>query len=128
MTAWGLGMRFGRVVPFVVTLGFQLTALCVLIFFLSGPAVYVLALMVYAFFLNFPIPYHIGLAVSVDQTGRAAVLYLLMLKAGIAIGPFFASTLVAEGNFTPPLVIATVFYGLCFLNLLAASTLANRVN
>ena len=117
LTAWKLGMRYGRVLPFALTLAAQLISLTSIAYFLNGQVVFVAALMVYAFFLNFPIPYQIGLAVSIDKTGRAAVLYLLMLKAGIAVAPFFASQLVTDGDFTGPLLIAGIFYTLCFINL-----------
>ena len=103
--AFGLGMRWGRTIPFTVTIAAQLATLSILAYFLEGAVVYVSALMVYAFFLNFPIPYHIGLAVSLDKTGRAAVLYLLMLKAGIAIAPFMAAQFVSGSDFTAPLLI-----------------------
>ena len=117
-TAWLLGMKYGRNVPFIVTVIAQLTTLTILAFLLDGVVVFVSALMVYAFFLNFPIPYQIGLAVSLDTTGRAAVLYLLMLKAGIAIAPLLAAQFVVGDDYTFPLMLAALFYSACFAHLI----------
>ncbi len=117
LLAWWLGLRWGRFVPFAVTISVQLVSLGVLAFVMDTVTGFVAALMAYAFFLNFPIPYQIGLAVTLDRTGRAAVLYLLMLKAGIAIAPLFASSFVTAQDYTIPLVIAAICYSACFLNL-----------
>ena len=78
--------------------------------------IYALALAIFGFFLNFATPYQIGLALCVDRTGRGAVVFLLMLKAGVVVGPLLASIFVDSGQFTMPLVIASGCFLLSFVN------------
>lgn len=118
LTASVIGLRWGRVIPFAVTIVLQLIALYILGFRLSGYTTYLAALLLYAFCINFPIPYQVGLAVKMDQTGRATVMYLLMLKAGVAIAPPIAAVFVRNGNFLPVIVMGALFYTASFMLLL----------
>ena len=126
VVAWFLKDRIGRLWPCVITLALQLGSLFVLAFYLVGPAYYVAALMVFSFCITFPFPYLLAFAIEVDRTGRGAVLFLLMVKAGIAIGPFLASNFVSKTDFTLALMIAASFYALSVLNL-GAVAFMNRL-
>ncbi|WP_374572002.1 MFS transporter [Phenylobacterium sp.] len=113
--AWALGVRFGRVLPLLATTVFQLVALGLLGFFLHGFFAYAAALAIYGFFMNFATSYQIGVALQADRTGRGAVIFLLMLKAGVVVGPLAGAALVGADGFTGPLVLAAVFFALSFL-------------
>jgi predicted MFS family arabinose efflux permease len=128
VVAWLLSDRIGRLWPCVITLALQLASLGVLGFYLTGPTAYVLALMVYVFCITFPFPYLLAFAIEMDRTGRAAVLFLLMVKAGIAIGPFFASNFVSKTDFTLPLLIAAIFYSVCLVNLWGVALLNRAIS
>ena len=117
IVAWLLKDRIGRLWPCVIALVLQLGSLFVLAFYLQGPSYYVMALMVFAFCITFPFPYYLAFAIEVDRTGRGAVLFLLMVKAGIAIGPFFASNFVSKTDYTLALMIGAAFYTVSVLNL-----------
>lgn len=126
IAAWFLRMRVGRLIPTFVTLLCQLASLAVLLWFLQGPLFYLGALMVFVFFVNFPNSYQVGLAVHADTTGRAAVVFLLMLKAGIAVAPFLAATFVHGNDFHGPMILGAVLYTLSFLNFWAAEIQTRR--
>lgn len=121
-----LGTRFGRVAPLLVTMIFQLAALGILIFALHGAGSYQASLAIYGFFLNFATPYQIGVALKADRTGRGAVVFLLMLKAGVVVGPLLASVLVQPGSFSGPLIAAAVFFVLSFLLTWAVTRVSSR--
>lgn len=124
VAAWTLGVRQGRVLPLLVTLVFQLIALCLLVFFLRSFWAYAAALAIYGFFVNFATSYQIGIALQADRTGRGGVVFLLMLKAGVVIGPLAAAALVRAFGFKGPLVLAAVFFALSFLVTCAVSWLS----
>lgn len=126
IVAWLLRMRVGRLIPTFVTLLCQLASLAVLLWFLHGPLFYLGALMVFVFFVNFPNSYQVGLAVHADTTGRAAVVFLLMLKAGIAVAPYLAATFVRGDDFHGPMILGAVLYTLSFLNFWAAEMQTRR--
>jgi hypothetical protein len=126
IAAWLLRMRVGRLIPTFVTLLCQLASLAVLLWFLHGPLFYLGALMVFVFFVNFPNSYQVGLAVHADTTGRAAVVFLLMLKAGIAVAPYLAATFVRGDDFHGPMILGAVLYTLSFLNFWAAEMQTRR--
>jgi MFS family permease len=126
IAAWLLRMRIGRLIPTFVTLLCQLASLTVLLWFLHGPLFYLGALMVFVFFVNFPNSYQVGLAVNADTTGRAAVVFLLMLKAGIAVAPYLAAALVSGNDFDGPIILGAALYTLSFLNFWGAEMLTRR--
>jgi len=126
IAAWLLRMRIGRLIPTFVTLLCQLASLTVLMWFLHGPYLYLGALMVFVFFVNFPNSYQVGLAVNADTTGRAAVVFLLMLKAGIAVAPYLAASFVSGNDFHGPMILGAVLYTLSFLNFWAAEMRTRR--
>jgi hypothetical protein len=94
--------------------------------FLHGPYLYLGALMVFVFFVNFPNSYQVGLAVNADSTGRAAVVFLLMLKAGIAVAPYLAAAFVSGNDFHGPMILGAILYTLSFLNFWAAEMQTRR--
>jgi predicted MFS family arabinose efflux permease len=126
IAAFLLRMRLGRLIPTFVTLLCQLASLAVLMWFLKGPYLYLGALMVFVFFVNFPNSYQVGLAVNADTTGRAAVVFLLMLKAGIAVAPYLAAAFVTGNDFHGPMILGAVLYTLSFLNFWAAELQTRR--
>jgi len=128
VVAWLLSDRIGRLWPCVITLALQLASLGMLAFNLNSPTVYVFALMIYVFCITFPFPYLLAFAIEMDRTGRGAVLFLLMVKAGIAIGPFFASNFVSKTDFTLPLLIAAIFYTFCLVNMWGVGSLDRAIN
>lgn len=126
IAAWLLRMRVGRLIPAFVTVLCQLASLAVLMWFLQGPYFYLGAMMVFVFFVNFPNSYQVGLAVNADTTGRAAVVFLLMLKAGIAVAPYLAAAFVNGNDFHGPMILGAVLYTLSFINFWAAEMQTRR--
>jgi hypothetical protein len=68
----------------------------------------------------------VGLAVNADSTGRAAVVFLLMLKAGIAVAPYLAAAFVSGNDFHGPMILGAILYTLSFLNFWAAEMQTRR--
>ena len=114
--SWVLGTRLGRIVPLFVTVLFQFVSLAILLKYGASAFAYTAAVCIYFFFINFPAPYQIGTTLIVDRTGRGAIVFLLMLKAGVVVGPFVASRFVTSHDFSGALWIAAAFFGLSYLN------------
>lgn len=114
--SWVLGTRLGRIVPLFVTVIFQFVSIAILLADGANAGAYTAAVCIYFFFINFPAPYQIGTTLIVDRTGRGAIVFLLMLKAGVVVGPFVASRFVTPQDFSGALWIAAGFFGLSYLN------------
>ena len=52
---------------------------------------------------------------AMDRTGRGMIVFLLMLKAGVAVGPLIASLFVTAQSYNIALAIAALFFTLSFL-------------
>ena len=98
--------RFGRVMPFVVTVMVQVVALLLLSGELSRNAFQV-GVMLFAFGWNFPVAYQLAITVSIDVSGRLVVLFLSAVKLGYAAAPVVAAQLIMMGQgFTPVIVLS----------------------
>ncbi len=98
--------RFGRVMPFVVTVMVQVVALLLLSGELSRNAFQV-GVMLFAFGWNFPVAYQLAITVSIDVSGRLVVLFLSAVKLGYAAAPVIAAQLIMMGQgFTPVIVLS----------------------
>jgi hypothetical protein len=98
-----------------VTLVCQLISLGMLLFFAQSSTAFTIAVSIYFLFINFAGAYQIAVALNVDQTGRGAIIFLLMLKGGVTVGPFVASLLVTRQNYTGAIVLSAVFFTMSFL-------------
>jgi MFS transporter, DHA1 family, inner membrane transport protein len=115
VVSWFYATRYGNVRPLLLTLVCQLISLGILLFYLNSVTAFTVAVMIYFLFINFAGPYQIGVALNVDHTGRGAIIFLLMLKAGVTVGPFVASNFVSNHSFAGPIVISIFFFTLSFL-------------
>ena len=98
--------RFGRVMPFVVTVMVQVVALLLLSGELSRNA-FLVGVMLFAFGWNFPVAYQLAITVSIDVSGRLVVLFLSAVKLGYAAAPVIAAQLIMMGQgFTPVIVLS----------------------
>jgi predicted MFS family arabinose efflux permease len=113
--SWIYATRYGQIRPLLVTLVCQLISLGMLLFFAQSAGAFTVAVSIYFLFINFAGAYQIGVALNVDQTGRGAVIFLLMLKAGVTVGPFVASNFVTRQSYVGPIVISALFFTLSFL-------------
>jgi len=118
LSAFFLATRWGYTIPLVITLTLQVTAIALLSQSQESLFNYTVALMLFTFCLNFPIPYHLGIALTIDRSGRTPIFYLIMLKIGVAITPSLVSIAITPGNYLPALLGGVVFFTLCFLHLL----------
>lgn len=113
--SWVYATRYGQIRPLFVTLICQLISLGMLLFFAQSSTVFAVAVSIYFLFINFAGAYQIAVALNVDRTGRGAIIFLLMLKGGVTVGPFVASLLVTRQNYTGAIVVSAVFFTLSFL-------------
>jgi len=69
----------------------------------SHPAAlaYAVAICVYNFFYSFAIPFQSGWIASADATGRTVVLLPVFQGVGLTAGPFLASLMISNGDYTP---------------------------
>jgi MFS transporter, DHA1 family, inner membrane transport protein len=99
LSASWIGDRLGRIGPICASS----LAMCVAILLLADNfdgGLFMLYCMVYFFFWNFIIAFQIGVIVSVDEGGRAAVFIPAFQAAGLATGPLIGSFLVHGGDFS----------------------------
>lgn len=91
--------RYGRSLP--LTFGVIGGAVC--LYYLVGSfsfLAFAVAVGVYNFFWNLTHPYLLGAMASFDRHGRVVVYAVAMQMVGLAIGPYLAATVIAEGEYS----------------------------
>lgn len=96
MLAAVMAHRFGRSIP--LTIGVVGGAAC--LWFLVGTfsfVVFALVVAVYNFLWNLTHPFLLGAMASFDRHGRVVVYAVAMQMVGLAVGPYLAASVIAEG-------------------------------
>lgn len=98
IAAW-IGDRFGSIRPImlawtmVLVMGFAVP-------YLPTPAAFILGFCLLRFFTNINDPYVVGVVARLDIEGRLTTIFAASGLFGAAIGPFLASTIAGDGDFT----------------------------
>jgi MFS family permease len=102
LAAAGLGDRYGRAKPLVISMLLSIVGVAVL---LTGHGIvgYVVGALLAVALWNFPLAYQMGLIASSDPNGRVSVLMPAALAIGAAFGPSLAGALVSIGHSYLPL-------------------------
>ena len=98
IAAW-IGNRFGSIRPImlawtmVLLMGFAVP-------YLPTPAAFILGFCLLRFFTNINDPFVVGVVARLDIEGRLTTIFAASGLFGAAIGPFLASTIAGDGDFT----------------------------
>ena len=98
IAAW-IGDRFGSIRPImlawtmVLVMGFAVP-------YLPTPAAFILGFCLLRFFTNINDPFVVGVVARLDIEGRLTTIFAASGLFGAAIGPFLASTIAGDGDFT----------------------------
>jgi hypothetical protein len=98
LAAW-VGDRFGSARPIVLAwtmvlvLGFAVP-------YLPTPLTFILGFCLLRFFMNINDPFVVGVVARLDVEGRLTTIFAASGLFGAAIGPFLASTIAGDGDFT----------------------------
>ena len=98
IAAW-IGDRFGSIRPImlawtmVLVMGFAMP-------YLPTPAAFILGFCLLRFFTNINDPFVVGVVARLDIEGRLTTIFAASGLFGAAIGPFLASTIAGDGDFT----------------------------
>lgn len=95
LLAGALGLRFGRVLPQLLSLGISAVA-AILLVFGETPAAFATACALIAMSWFYGLPYQMGLLAACDPRGRANMAGLVMTTGGSALGPAIAAVLIGE--------------------------------
>jgi len=123
LASW-LGHRYGRIKP----IGISSFAMCVAVLLLGGKPdeiMFLLACQVYLFFWHFSIAFQVGIIVTVDHAGKAAVSIPAFQAIGLASGPLIGSFIVGADNFSQLyslILIAIVISFILFLIVVKRAT------
>jgi cytochrome P450/MFS family permease len=102
LAAAGLGDRYGRTKPLVISMLLAVAGVGVLMVG-HGVAGYVIGALLAVGLWNFPLAYQMGMIASSDPNGRVSVLMPAALAIGAAFGPTLAGALVSVGHSYVPL-------------------------
>jgi cytochrome P450/MFS family permease len=102
LAAAGLGDRFGRAKPLVISMLASIVGVAVLLLG-HGVVGYVVGALLAVGLWNFPLAYQMGMIASSDPNGRVSVLMPAALAIGAAFGPSLAGALVSIGQGYVPL-------------------------
>jgi MFS family permease len=113
LAGW-LGLRLGRVLPQLISLGLSSVAAILLV---SGAThlLFGLACALVAMSWFYGLPYQMGLLAAFDPHGRANMAGLVMTTGGAALGPAVAATLIDESGHAAIGVFAAACYLVCLL-------------
>ena len=113
LASW-VGHRYGRIKPIAISS----LAMCIAVVLLKGKpdsTLFMLACQMYFFFWNFSIAFQVGVVVSVDQGGRAAVSIPAFQAIGLASGPLIGSFIVEDGDFSQLFSLIVFAIGISFI-------------
>lgn len=119
-----IGVRFGRVLPLVVTALFQISAL-LLLTRLGHYARPTLAFFwintVFQIFWSYVIPYFIIVFNDVDESGRFVAFYGTASHLMLAVGPYVGALLIEDGGYTLLLWFGVITTMLCYASFISAA-------
>lgn len=124
-----IGVRFGRVLPLLVTALFQVGALLLLTrlgHFARPAAAFFWINTVFQIFWSYVIAYFIVIFNDVDASGRFVAFYGTASHLMLAVGPYVGALLIEDGGYTLLLwfgVVATTF---CYASFVAAARLSGH--
>jgi len=110
MLAGWLGMKLGRILPQILSLGVSVVAALILVFGTSL-TLFALACGLIAMSWFYGLPYQMGLLSQYDRMGRLNMAGCVMTTGGAALGPALAAMLVGSTGHWPVGVLA----GCCYL-------------
>ena len=102
LAAAGLGDRYGRARPLIISMALSIVGIAVLLLG-HGMTGYAIGALFAVCLWNFPMAYQMGLIASADPNGRVSVLMPAALAIGAAFGPTLAGALVSIGHSYIPL-------------------------
>jgi predicted MFS family arabinose efflux permease len=124
-----IGVRFGRVLPLMVTALFQIGALLLLTrlgHYARPAAAFFWINAVFQIFWSYVIAYFIIIFNDVDASGRFVAFYGTASHLMLAVGPYVGALLIENGGYTLLLwfgVVATTF---CYASFVAAARLSRH--
>ncbi|MEC8578294.1 MAG: MFS transporter, partial [Pseudomonadota bacterium] len=98
LAAW-VGDRFGSARPIMLAWTMVLV-LALAVPYLPTPAAFILGFCLLRFFMNVNDPFIVGVVARLDVEGRLTTIFAASGLFGAAIGPFLASTISGDGDFT----------------------------
>ena len=98
LAAW-VGDRFGSARPIILAWTMVL-ALAFAVPYLPTPLAVILGFCLLRFFMNINDPFIVGVVARLDVEGRLTTIFAASGLFGAAIGPFLASTVAGDGDFT----------------------------
>ena len=123
-----IGVRFGRVIPLIVTAVFQIAALLLLTRlgrYANPAANFFWINTVFQIFWSYVIPYFIIIFNDVDASGRFVAFYGTATHLMLAVGPYVGALLIETG-YAPLLWFGIVATTLCYVSFVAATQLSKR--
>jgi len=124
-----IGVRFGRVLPLIVTALFQISALLLLTrlgHYANPPATFFWVNVVFQVFWSYVIPYFIIIFNDVDASGRFVAFYGTATHLMLAVGPYVGALLIGSGGYPLLLWFGVVASTLCYVSFVAAARLSRR--
>lgn len=124
-----IGVRFGRVLPLIVTALFQVGALLLLtrLGHYARPALAFFWInTVFQIFWSYVIPYFIIIFNDVDESGRFVAFYGTASHLMLAVGPYVGALLIEDGGYTLLLWFGVVTTALCYASFVSAARLSRR--
>lgn len=122
-----MGVRFGRVLPLLVTAVFQTGALLLLtrLGHYSAPvAAFFWINTVFQIFWSYVIPYFIIIFNDVDPSGRFVAFYGTASHLMLAVGPYVGALLIENGGYALLLWFGVAATALCYASFIGAARLS----
>ncbi len=114
LTVTFIGIRFGRLWPLTLCLLLQIVSLGLLAG-ATDVVLYGIGLLIFSYCWSMSAPLLMGALAHVDRTGRAIVLFITMVKGGLATGPILAGYLISAQGYQAMCILAGF---LCFIVLI----------
>jgi predicted MFS family arabinose efflux permease len=124
-----IGVRFGRVLPLLVTALCQIAALLLLtrLGHYARPALdFFWINVVFQVFWSYIIPYFIIIFSDVDASGRFVAFYGTASHLMLAVGPYLGALLIEDGSYTLLLWFGVLATTLCYVSFVTAARLSRR--
>lgn len=120
LMAGALGLRLGRILPQLLSLGISAIA-AILLVYGETPLLFATACGLVALSWFYGLPYQMGLLAAFDPQGRANMAGLVMTTGGSALGPAIAAILIGPAGHTAIGMFAASCYALSLILVLPAA-------